>query len=341
MKKINIKNLGLEELSSKFKEMGLEGYRAEQVRKWLYQRQVGSFEEMTNIKKDFRVELSKKFETPRLEIKKTQISKDGTKKYLLGLPDGQAVESVLIPTEKRNTLCISSQVGCAVGCQFCLTSSMGLLRNLSVFEIVDQVGAVIRDLNGEKRISNIVFMGMGEPLANTKNLYKALEILLDPCCYGFSRQHVTVSTSGLAPQIEKFGHLTPVKLAISLNATTDEVRNQIMPINKKYPLKKLLEACKKMHLPKRNRITFEYVMFHGLNDTMDDVKRLIKILSTLRAKINLIPFNAFPGSSFKRPPDEWVLKFQKTLLDKDFIANVRQSRGQDIMGACGQLATKS
>lgn len=339
MNKINIKNLGLDELLKIFDELGMAGYRAEQVRKWLYQRQVPSFEDMTNIKRDLRVQIARQFEILQLSIEKIQVSEDGTRKYLLGLQDGMTVESVLIPKGKRNTLCISSQVGCAMDCKFCLTASMGFLRNLTVYEIVDQVGAVTRDIQGKSRITNIVFMGMGEPLANSRNLYRAIELLIHPSCYGFSRQHVTVSTSGLAPQIERFGDATPVKLAISLNATTDEVRDQIMPINKRYPLQRLLDACRKMHLPKRNRITFEYVMLHGINDTWEDARRLVGILSHLKAKINLIPFNEFSGASFRRPPDDWVLKFQKTLLDKGFVANIRHSRGRDILGACGQLAT--
>ncbi|MDO8519540.1 MAG: 23S rRNA (adenine(2503)-C(2))-methyltransferase RlmN [Deltaproteobacteria bacterium] len=371
--KINLKNLGITELKEALEGLGLKGYRADEVRKWLYQKQVSSFADMTNVSKDNRELLASKFEMPRLSVKKVQVSEDGTRKYLIELPDGKAVESVLIPSEEANkpalpvvsagvrgacearrpegpstgsaprsnrlTLCVSSQVGCAMDCHFCLTATMGFLRNLSVFEIVEQVAVVIRE-SGE-RMSNLVFMGMGEPLANTGNLYKALEILLDPLGFNFSRQHITVSTSGLAPQIEKFGDNTPVKLAISLNATTDEVRDQIMPINKKYPLERLLDSLKKMHLPKRNRITFEYVMLHGVNDTIDDAKRLVGILSTMKAKINLIPFNPFPGSPYKRPPDDWVLKFQKVLLDKGYVANIRKSRGRDILGACGQLATET
>ncbi|HBF13918.1 MAG TPA: 23S rRNA (adenine(2503)-C(2))-methyltransferase RlmN [Deltaproteobacteria bacterium] len=342
--KINIKSLSLNDLSEKLKEFGMEGYRATQVKQWLYQKQAASFAEMTNIAKECRVILEENFEIKRLPVVTSQLSEDGTRKYLLGLEDGKNIECVFIPAEGRNTLCVSSQVGCAMDCDFCLTATMGLFRNLSIYEIVDQVGAVIRDMKergDDRRLSNLVFMGMGEPLANHKNLYAALEILLDQLCYNFSRNHITVSTSGLAPEIEKFGDKTGVKLAISLNATTDEVRDGIMPINKKYPLERLFEACRKMHLPNRNKITFEYVMLHGVNDTMEDAKRLIKILSTLKAKVNLIPFNEFSGSKYKRPPDEWVYSFQKILLDKGFIAVVRRSRGRDILGACGQLANAS
>lgn len=341
--KINIKALGLTELTDTLKGLGMEGFRANQVKQWLYQKQASSFDEMTNLGKDYRAQLSQKFDMPRLEIVSSQLSTDGTRKYLIKLPDGKNVESVFIPSLNRNTLCVSSQVGCAMGCDFCLTATMGLMRNLTVFEIVDQIGAVTRDLavrHPDERISNLVFMGMGEPLHNKENLYKALEILLDPACYNFSRHHITVSTSGLAPEIEKFGDRTGVKLAISLNATTDEVRNVVMPVNKKYNLERLFDACRKMTLPKRNRITFEYVMLHGVNDTMDDAKRLVKLLTSVKAKINLIPFNDFEGSVYKRPSDEWVHTFQKYLLDRGFVANVRHSRGRDILGACGQLAVE-
>lgn len=338
--KINIKALSLEDLKEKLSTLGVEGYRAQQIRQWLYQKQASSFEEMTNIKKEFRKVLEENFEIPRLSVSGSQLSSDGTCKYLIRLHDGHLIECVFIPSEDRSTLCVSSQVGCGMGCRFCLTATMGIIRNLSIYEIVDQIGAVIRERNSRTELTNLVFMGMGEPLANPQNLYPALEILLDPTCYGFSRQHITVSTSGLAPEIEKFGDKTPVKLAISLNATTNPVRDDVMPINKKFPIERLLEACSKTHLPKRNRITFEYVMLHGVNDTLEDAHRMVKMLRSLKAKINLIPFNEFPESFYKRPPDEWIFKFQKVLLDAGYVANIRRSRGRDILGACGQLAKK-
>lgn len=356
--KTNIKNLSLSELSDRLKAFGFEGYRARQVKKWLYQKDVSSFDEMTNLGKDYRRILSEHFVIPTLDIRDVQESSDGTRKYLVELADGKAIEVVMIPTEKRNTLCLSTQVGCAMGCTFCYTGTMGLGRNLSIFEILEQVAVVRRDLDnspqpplrlrggeprrgeGElrKKLTNLVFMGMGEPLVNTKNLYPALDMLIDPEAFAFSRHHVTVSTVGIAPEIEKFGDQTPVKLAVSLHATTDAVRDSIMPINKKFPLKELFESLKKMSLPKRNRITFEYVLLHGVNDSLDDARRLAKMLSHVPAKINLLLFNEFPGAPYKRPPDEWVLKFQKILLDKGYVAVIRKSRGRDILGACGQLA---
>jgi len=337
--KKNIKNIPFPELVEEFKILGIEGYRARQVRQWLYQKDASSFDEMTNISKKYRELLKETYFIPQLPVLIQQKSQDGTIKFLIRLDDGENIESVWIPAKNRRTLCVSTQVGCAMACDFCLTGEMGLKRNLNIFEIIEQIGAVKRALPEDERITNLVFMGMGEPLANTKNLYPALDILLDPEGYNFSRQHVTVSTSGLANEIEKFGDKTPVKLAISLNATTDKVRDELMPINKKYNLERLMEACKKMTLPKRNRITFEYVMLHGVNDTLDDAKRLVKILSRMKAKINLLPFNEYPDSPYKRPPEEWVRTFQKYLLDRNFVAIVRQSRGSDILGACGQLAT--
>jgi 23S rRNA (adenine2503-C2)-methyltransferase len=339
MAKKNIKNIPLDQLTEEFKALGLEGYRALQVRKWLFQKDAASFDEMSNIAKRFHPLLDEHYFIPRLPMLIEQKSDDGTRKFLLELEDGAKIESVWIPAENRATLCVSTQVGCGMACDFCLTGEMGLKRNLSIFEIIEQVSAVKRSLPEGEKITNLVFMGMGEPLANTKNLYPALNILLDPECYNFSRHHITVSTSGLANEIEKFGDETQVKLAISLNATTDEVRDVIMPINKKYNLERLLDACKKMKLPKRNSITFEYVMLHGVNDSMEDAKRLVKILSNLKAKVNLLPFNEYEGSPYKRPSDEWVYKFQKYLLDRNYIAVVRRSRGRDILGACGQLAT--
>lgn len=337
--KKNIKNLSLSELETVFQDLGLEGYRARQVRQWLYEKDAKDFSEMTNISKPYREKLAELFEIPRLEVVHEQVSTDGTRKFLLRLKTGDLIECVWIPSENRATLCVSSQVGCGMACDFCLTGEMGLKRNLEIYEILEQIGTVKRSLPEGERITNLVFMGMGEPLANTKSLYPALEILIHPECFNFSRHHITVSTSGLAPQIEQFGDHTPVKLAVSLNATTDEVRDVVMPVNKKFNIDKLLQACNDMKLHSRNKITFEYVMLSGINDTLDDAKRLVKLLNRVNAKINLLPFNEYPGSPYKRPSDDWVMQFQKYLLDRGFVAVVRRSRGRDILGACGQLAT--
>lgn len=341
MTQIVIKNLTLAELECWFQEMGLPAFRARQVFQWVYQKDADSFDRMTSVSGDLKRVLAQHFQIPRLKVLHKQVSRDGTIKFLISTENTDRIEAVWIPAESRRTLCVSTQVGCGMACDFCLTGEMGLKRNLKIYEIVEQVAAVKRELPPGEKITNLVFMGMGEPLANPKNLYPALNILLEPFGHNFSRQHTTVSTSGIAPEIEKFGDKTPVKLAISLNATTNEIRDRIMPINKKFNLECLLDACRRMKLPKRNRITFEYVMLYGVNDTLDDAKRLVKILSSLKAKINLLPFNEYPGSPYKRPPDEWVRKFQKYLLDRNFVAVVRQSRGRDILGACGQLATAS
>jgi 23S rRNA (adenine2503-C2)-methyltransferase len=244
---------------------------------------------------------------------------------------------VLIPNEGRLTLCISSQVGCAMACRYCLTGLVGLKRHLTAFEIVEQVMAVRRSLEGKEKITNIVFMGMGEPMHNLKNVIPAVELLIDPRTLNFSKRKVTVSTSGLVPQMLEFGARSDVKLALSLCATTNEIRDVLVPINRKYPLEVLLSACRKYPLPPKGKITMEYVMLAGVNDTKEDARRLTKILAKVPCKINLIPFNEFPGSEFKRPTDEWIREFQKYLLDHGFQTNIRTSRGRDILGACGQL----
>jgi 23S rRNA (adenine2503-C2)-methyltransferase len=336
--RINIKTLSLTELDESLKDLGLEGYRTSQIKRWLYKFDAPDFEAMTNIGKKYRALLEEKYTIQRLEIVDQQKSQDGTIKFLMVLEDGHQIETVCIPADERRTLCISSQVGCGMGCQFCLTGTMGIIRNLTQFEILEQVASAKRFLKDE-RISNIVFMGMGEPMANTKNVYNAVDFLIDSECFDLSHNHVTVSTCGLAPEIEKFTERTNVKLAISLNATTDVVRDQIMPINKKYNLKVLIQACHNMNLPKRDRITFEYVMLHGINDSLDDAKRLVKLLAGLRVKINLLPFNENPQMPYKRPSPEHVKKFQEYLLDKGLFAIERKSRGADILGACGQLVT--
>jgi 23S rRNA (adenine2503-C2)-methyltransferase len=259
---------------------------------------------------------------------------------LFELSDRESVESVLIPNDKRQTLCISTQVGCAMACSFCLTGRLGLTRNLNHYEIVEQVMAVRRAVQPETRITNIVYMGMGEPLHNFDETIESLKILLDERGLNFSKNKVTVSTSGLVPQIKKFGELTDVKLAISLTATTDETRERLIPLNRKHNLAALLKACREYPLKGKRRITFEYTLLKGVNDSQDDAKRLVKLLAGIPAKVNLIPFNDFPGSGFERTSDETMLAFQKYLLDRHVQANIRVSRGRDILGACGQLKAK-
>jgi 23S rRNA (adenine2503-C2)-methyltransferase len=324
--------------------MGLKKFRADQILAWIYTGYVLSFDEMTNIAKAERTLLSSAFSIVKPNIIRAEMSGDGTRKYLFALEDGHAIESVLIPDEDRQTLCISSQVGCQQGCRFCLTGSSGFIRNLSACEIVDQVLEISRILRREKTrgITNIVLMGMGEPLANFDAVRTALGVITSDKGLGFSPRRVTVSTDGLVPEMEKLGKSgLKVNLAISLNAATDEVRNKIMPVNRRYPIKELLDACRRYPLEPRRRLTFEYVMLRGVNDSPEDAARLAKLLKNIKCKVNLIPFNPFPGSELKRPDETTVRRFQKVLLDQHYTAPVRGSRGRDISAACGQLRERA
>ncbi|MBJ6723207.1 23S rRNA (adenine(2503)-C(2))-methyltransferase RlmN [Geomesophilobacter sediminis] len=334
--KIDIKNLTLADLEGFIAGMGKERFRAKQIFKWLYQCDARSFDEMTNVSKEFRARLEETACISNLVPEVIEASDDGTKKYLFRLADGNAVESVLIPDEGRNTLCISSQVGCAMGCAFCLTGTFGLTRDLTPAEIVNQVCAVQRD----EPVRNIVFMGMGEPLANLKAVVPAVKILTDPDGFQFSNRKVTVSTSGLVPEMAELGRATVVNLAVSFNATTDEVRQKIMPVNRAYPLKELVQACRNFPLPSRRWITVEYVMIRDLNDTLEDAKRLVRMTSLFPSKVNLIPFNEHEGCEFKAPTQESIDRFHKFLLDKHVTVITRSSRGGDISAACGQLKGK-
>jgi len=338
--KVNIKSLSREELQARLIALGLKKYRADQILVWIYTHHAVSFDEMTNIAKIERELLSSVFFIPKPTIIRTETSADLTRKFLFQLEDGHTIESVLIPDEDRQTLCISSQVGCQQACRFCLTGQGGFIRNLKAWEIADQVLEIERVLRQEKkrRITNIVMMGMGEPLANFDEVVKALKVITSEKGLGFSPRRVTVSTDGLVPEIDRLAASgVKVNLAISLNATTDEVRDRIMPVNKRYPIKDLLAACRRYPLEPRRRITFEYVMLKGLNDSSEDALRLAQLLRGIKCKVNLIPFNPFPGSEFKSPDDGAVRKFQQILLDHHYTAPVRESRGRDISAACGQL----
>jgi len=340
---INIKSLTLSDLRDNLAGRGLKKYRAEQVLKWIYTEFAVSFEDMTNIAKAERGLLAEVFAVPTLTMVRTETSKDGTRKFLFALEDRHTIESVLIPDEDRQTLCISSQIGCGQACRFCLTGKGGFIRDLMAYEIADQVLEALRVLKqeGSRGITNIVLMGMGEPLANFDEVVKALRIITSEWGLGYSPRRVTVSTDGLAPEMEKLGKSgVKVNLAVSLNATTDEVRDRIMPVNKRYPIKELLAACRRFPLEPRRRITFEYVLLKGVNDSAEDARRLAQLLRGIKCKVNLIPFNPFPGSEFTRPDDAAVRRFQKVLLDHHYTAPVRESRGQDISAACGQLREK-
>ncbi len=332
----NLKTLSSPELEAFLTSLGMKKYRANQVYQWLYQKGADSFDEMTNLSKEERHILNEKAYISSLKLVRSQRSSDGTEKYLFELEDKNRIESVLIPDEDRLTLCISTQVGCAMGCRFCLTGKGGLKRNLGGYEIVDQVIAVRKLLS--KRITNIVLMGMGEPLANYDNTISALKILLDERALNFSNRKITLSSAGLIPQIDKLGkERITINLAISLNATTDDVRDMIMPINKKYPIKELLDCCKRFPLPKRRRITFEYVMLKDINDTKEDAERLCKLLKGIPCKVNLIPFNEYSGCEFKKPDDAVVERFREILIGHHIMAITRKSKGAEISAACGQL----
>jgi 23S rRNA (adenine2503-C2)-methyltransferase len=291
---------------------------------------------MTNLSKDFRRELSLQSRITSLVPEKIEISLDGTKKYLFVLEDGSSIESVLIPEEDRATLCVSTQVGCAMGCRFCLTGSFKLMRNLSCSEIINQVCAV----KETDRITNIVLMGMGEPLANLDNVIPALKIMTCPDGFQISTRRVTVSTSGLVPEIEKLGSAVTVNLAVSLNATTDEQRDLLMPINRTYPIARLMAACRNFPLPNRRMITIEYVLVRGINDSIEDARRLVKLLRGIPVKVNLIPFNEYEGCEFKAPEQDSIDRFHSYLLEKNLTVITRASRGADISAACGQLRAR-
>ena len=368
--KTDLKNLTLPALEQFLQGQGKERFRALQVFKWIYQQDAHGFEEMTNISKALRQELAETAFISNLEPEAVEEGSDGTRKYLFTLGDGHAVESVLIPIEGRNTLCISSQVGCAMACEFCLTGTFKLTRNLSTAEIVNQIMAVKRDLvrnapdssseggsglvnnddsddNDEEgqsspaAIRNIVLMGMGEPLHNLDNVIPAIQIMIDGNGLQLSNRRVTVSTCGLVPEMERLGREIPnVNLAVSLNATTDELRSRIMPVNRSYPLKELMKACREFPLPGRRKVTFEYVMLGGVNDTLEDAKRMLKLISDIPNKVNLIPFNEHEGCDFKAPTRAAIDAFHKYLIDRHVTVITRDSRGGDISAACGQLKGK-
>jgi 23S rRNA (adenine2503-C2)-methyltransferase len=319
--------------------LGAPRYRGRQLATWIHQKSVTSLESMTDLPKDFRRALSEVGEAQVPQIERVTPSQDGSQKLVVRMADGARVQSVLMPDEDRLTLCLSTQVGCGFGCAFCCTGTMGLDRNLSAGEIAGQFLAARRLVPADGRITHVVYMGMGEPLANYAATVQSIRILTDPQAIGLSPRRVTVSTVGLVSGIERLARENlRVRLAISLHATTDEVRDRLMPVNKGFDLKALLEACRRFPLPMRQRMTFEYVLLDGVNDTPEDARRLVKLLHGIRAKVNLIPFNAWDGAAFERPPLQRILAFQARLLEHGITATVRWSKGEDVGAACGQLA---
>jgi 23S rRNA (adenine2503-C2)-methyltransferase len=339
MIKVDLKDLDLNETKALVKKIGLETYKAKQIRQWIFCHKATSFEDMTNISKELRSYLSSSCIISQIKITKTDISLDGTKKVLFELEDGNKIESVLIPERNHFTACISSQVGCAMGCKFCLTARQGFIRNLKSSEIINQVIQIRELLDQPEKLTNIVFMGMGEPLANFEAVKKAVNNIISPGALNFSRRRVTLSTCGLVPEIERLGKDLPINLAVSLNAGDDKTRNILMPINKKYPLTRLIETLQRFPLHKGRRITFEYILIKDINDKLSDATNLERLLKNLRAKINLIPFNRYNGSPFEEPDEKRILAFQDELIRKNYTVTIRKSKGADISAACGQLIT--
>ena len=342
-KRYNIKNWTRQNLREWIKKneknhSSLKSFRADQVFNWLYQKRAESFDQMLNIGQGTREMLEDHFYISSLKVADNLKSRDGSIKFRILLDDGNSIESVFLPHKNHNTICVSSQAGCAMGCDFCMTAKMGLIRNLDPSEIINQIFTVVKELPEEKKIRNIVFMGMGEPFHNYNNLMQALEILTDEHGFNYSHRRITVSTSGLLPKIRRFG-LEKIKanLAVSLNGVTDEVRTKLMPVNKAYNLKKLIKVCSEFPLESRKRITFEYILIRDLTDSLQDAKSLIRLLHGLKFKINLIPYNSTSGDKYTAPSPEQSRMFQKYLLDHQIIAPLRISKGQDIQGACGQL----
>jgi len=340
--RVNLLGLPAAALHTLVADLGSKPFRARQIMHWLYKRGVARFEDMSDLAKDFRAQLSAVAEVKLPEIVLAQQSQDGTRKWLLRADASQAFEMVFIPEAGRGTLCISSQVGCVLDCSFCSTARQGFNRNLTTAEIVGQVWLANRELGfepgGERLVTNVVFMGMGEPLANFRQVVPATQILLDDLGFDLSRRRVTLSTSGLVPQIYKLAEVCNVALAVSLHAADDELRNQLVPINRLHPIAELLEACWHYIDEQNGRsVTFEYVMLAGVNDSPAQARALARLLAGHPAKVNMIPFNPFPGTQYRRSEDEAIWRFRDALLKGGVMATVRRTRGEDIDAACGQL----
>lgn len=333
----NLLGLPNAELAEFFAELGEKPFRARQLMQWIYQRRVLDFDAMTDLSRDLRARLSDVASLELPKVVRREDSADGTRKWLIDVEGGQAVETVFIPEPNRGTLCISSQAGCAIDCAFCATGQQGFNRNLTAQEILAQV-LIARD-EIDTDISNIVFMGMGEPLANYDNVLRVVKVLVDDFAFGLSRRRVTISTSGLVPQLLRLADDCNVALAVSLHATTDEQRDRLVPINRIHPINRLLDACwRYAEVLASRQVTFEYVMLDGVNDAPADAHRLVKMLRNRPAKVNLIPFNPFPGAGFDCSPAPVIERFMRILRDNAIVATIRRPRGDDIAAACGQLA---
>ncbi len=344
--KINLLNFTLQQMRQFFAELGEKPYRAQQVMQWIHQVGFHDFSQMTNLGKRLRQTLNQTAEIRVPEIISCQQSSDGTYKWLMKLVCGNSIETVFIPEARRGTLCVSSQVGCALNCSFCSTGKQGFNRNLSTAEIIGQVWLAVRTLsqkNGvhDKQITNVVMMGMGEPLLNFENVVAAMDVMMDDFGYGLSKRRVTLSTSGLVPQLERLREASPVALAVSLHAPNDALRDELVPVNKKYPLAELMGLCKRYFQDEpRRKVTFEYVMLKGINDQPEHANQLIYLLQDVPAKVNLIPFNPFPNTEYECSSSATINGFRARLLAKKINTTVRKTRGPDIDAACGQLAGK-
>ncbi|GAB4509925.1 MAG: 23S rRNA (adenine(2503)-C(2))-methyltransferase RlmN [Sulfuricaulis sp.] len=341
--KTNLLNLDRLAMQEFFVGIGEKPFRATQVIQWIHQYGVDDFDAMTNLGKELRARLRDMAEIRVPEIIQDQTAADGTRKWLLRLNDTNAIETVFIPEEDRGTLCVSSQVGCTLNCSFCSTGHQGFNRSLTVAEIISQLlvanRALGRDPKGDRIITNVVLMGMGEPLLNFDNVLPVIRLMLDDYAYGLSRRRVTLSTAGVVPMLERLHDECPVSLAVSLHAPNDALRDQLVPLNKKYPIQELLEACRRYCADSpRSRVTFEYVMLEGVNDSIEHAHELVRILSDVPSKVNLIPFNPFPQTQYRRSSKEAIDRFREVLIAAGLTTITRKTRGDDIDAACGQLA---
>ena len=338
----NLFGLDLQPLRECFAQAGEKPYRADQVLKWMYHRHVTEFTQMTDIGKTLCAKLQGLAEVVPPNVLFEKQSTDGTHKWLLGMDAGNAIEAVFIPESSRGTLCVSSQVGCGLNCQFCSTATQGFNRNLSTAEIIGQVWVAAKHLGNvphhQRKLTNVVMMGMGEPLLNFDNVVRAMSIMRDDLGFGLANKRVTLSTAGLVPMIDRLSEESDVSLAVSLHAPNDELRTQLVPLNKKYPIAQLMDACVRYTQRRpRTTVTFEYTMMKGVNDTPELARQLVRLVRKVPSKINLIPFNPFPGTRFERSDESVIRQFQSILIDAGVLTMVRRTRGDDIDAACGQL----
>ncbi|MCI0505217.1 MAG: 23S rRNA (adenine(2503)-C(2))-methyltransferase RlmN [Gammaproteobacteria bacterium] len=342
--KINLLNLSRPDLESFFTELGEKPFRASQMFQWIYQLGVDDFDAMTNLSKNLRAKLKEIAEIRVPMVVTDQKSSDGTHKWVLEIDSGNHIETVFIPEQGRGTLCVSSQVGCALACSFCSTAQQGFNRNLSTAEIIGQIWIANRSLGfdpkGQRIVSNVVMMGMGEPLLNFENVVKAMDLMMDDFAYGLSKRRVTLSTAGVVPAIDRLCEVSDVSLALSLHAPNDTLRNELVPLNKKYPIQEVLAACRRYVGQDRRRITIEYVMLDGVNDSLEHAHELVRLLKDMPVKVNLIPFNPFPQTRYRRSSKQALDRFRDVLMQHNLMTITRKTRGDDIDAACGQLVGK-